>query len=169
MTNGAINGHTYYCRLLNWSANQSWNPNFLSCETKLSSQKYSSPQINRSKLHDRLIRSAFGAVVEKLIRREASPPAGRRLLTTTRVLLQVAELATLATLVFSRHLGDVMAALCQLGYEPHREDHRVSLPSYMLLRPKYAFFFFFFTKCQLLLAFSLKNRSPDLCHFQMWN
>ncbi|XP_032436546.1 transport and Golgi organization protein 6 homolog isoform X1 [Xiphophorus hellerii] len=69
-------------------------------------------------------RSAFGAVVEKLIRREASPPAGRRLLTTTRVLLQVAELATLATLVFSRHLGDVMAALCQLGYEPHREDHR---------------------------------------------
>ncbi|XP_027857122.1 transport and Golgi organization protein 6 homolog isoform X1 [Xiphophorus couchianus] len=69
-------------------------------------------------------RSAFGAVVEKLIRREASPPAGRRLLTTTRVLLQVAEMATLATLVFSRHLGDVMAALCQLGYEPHREDHR---------------------------------------------
>uniref|UniRef100_A0A3B5M3R8 Transport and golgi organization 6 homolog (Drosophila) n=1 Tax=Xiphophorus couchianus TaxID=32473 RepID=A0A3B5M3R8_9TELE len=78
-------------------------------------------------------RSAFGAVVEKLIRREASPPAGRRLLTTTRVLLQVAEMATLATLVFSRHLGDVMAALCQLGYEPHREDHRVGLPSYMLL------------------------------------
>ncbi|XP_054896550.1 transport and Golgi organization protein 6 homolog [Poeciliopsis prolifica] len=69
-------------------------------------------------------RSAFGVVVEKLIRREASPPAGRHLLTTTRVLLQVAELATLATLVFSRHLGDVMAALCQLGYEPHREDHR---------------------------------------------
>ncbi|XP_043981739.1 transport and Golgi organization protein 6 homolog [Gambusia affinis] len=69
-------------------------------------------------------RSAFGAVVEKLIRRDASPPAGRRLITTTRVLLQVAELATLATLVFSRHLGDVMAALCQLGYEPHREDHR---------------------------------------------
>ncbi|XP_014877694.1 transport and Golgi organization protein 6 homolog [Poecilia latipinna] len=69
-------------------------------------------------------RSAFGAVVEKLIQRETSPPAGRRLLTTTRVLLQVAELATLATLVFSRHLGDVMAALCQLGYEPHREDRR---------------------------------------------
>ncbi|MEQ2250980.1 hypothetical protein ILYODFUR_006395 [Ilyodon furcidens] len=69
-------------------------------------------------------RSAFGAVVEKLIQREASPPAGRRLLTTTRVLLQVSELATLATLVFTRHLGDVMAALCQLGYEPHHKDNR---------------------------------------------
>lgn len=69
-------------------------------------------------------RSAFGAVVDKLIRREASPPAGRRLLTTTSVLLQVAELPSLATLVFTRHLGDVMAALCQLGYEPHREDHK---------------------------------------------
>lgn len=72
-------------------------------------------------------RSAFGAVVDKLIRREASPPAGRRLLTTTSVLLQVAELSSLATPVFTRHLGDVMAALCQLGYEPHREDHRVGL------------------------------------------
>ncbi|MEQ2159748.1 hypothetical protein GOODEAATRI_026385, partial [Goodea atripinnis] len=69
-------------------------------------------------------RSAFGAVVEKLIQREASPPAGRRLLTTTRVLLQVSELATLATLVFTRHLGDVMAALCQLGYGPHHKDNR---------------------------------------------
>ncbi|KAM4553367.1 transport and Golgi organization protein 6 homolog [Fundulus diaphanus] len=73
-------------------------------------------------------RSAFGSVVEKLIRREASPPAGRRLLTTTRVLLQAAELATLATLVFTRHLGDVMAALCQLGYEPHREEDRPLRP-----------------------------------------
>uniref|UniRef100_A0A3P9Q207 Transport and golgi organization 6 homolog n=1 Tax=Poecilia reticulata TaxID=8081 RepID=A0A3P9Q207_POERE len=72
-------------------------------------------------------RSAFGSVVEKLIGRETSPPAGRRLLTTTRVLLQVAERATLATLVFSRHLGDVMAALCQLGYEPHREDRGAKL------------------------------------------
>ncbi|KAM4734582.1 transport and Golgi organization protein 6 homolog isoform 2-T2 [Anableps anableps] len=69
-------------------------------------------------------RSAFGAVVEKLIQREAWPPPGRRLLSTTRVLLQVAELASLAALVFTRHLGDVMAALCQLGYEPHREGDR---------------------------------------------
>uniref|UniRef100_A0A3Q2E9A6 Transport and golgi organization 6 homolog (Drosophila) n=1 Tax=Cyprinodon variegatus TaxID=28743 RepID=A0A3Q2E9A6_CYPVA len=72
-------------------------------------------------------RSAFGAVVEELIQKEAPPPVGHRLLTTTRVLLQVAELATLATLVFSRHLGDVMAALCQLGYEPQRKDDQANV------------------------------------------
>ncbi|RVE72154.1 hypothetical protein OJAV_G00059170 [Oryzias javanicus] len=69
-------------------------------------------------------RSAFGAVVEKLIRREAPPPARRRLLTTTNVLLQLAELSSLATLVFTRHLGDVMAALSQLGHEPQKESER---------------------------------------------
>ncbi|KAM4573366.1 transport and Golgi organization protein 6 homolog isoform 2-T2 [Odontesthes bonariensis] len=69
-------------------------------------------------------RSAFGAVVEKLICREAPPTAGRRLLTTTKVLLQLAELSAPATLVFTQHLGDLMAALCQLGYQPHREDDR---------------------------------------------
>uniref|UniRef100_A0A3Q2ZLE9 Transport and golgi organization 6 homolog (Drosophila) n=1 Tax=Kryptolebias marmoratus TaxID=37003 RepID=A0A3Q2ZLE9_KRYMA len=70
-------------------------------------------------------RSAFGAVVETLVRREASPPAGRRLLITSRVLLQLAELSSVATLVFTRHLGDVMAALCQLGHQPHRDADRV--------------------------------------------
>uniref|UniRef100_A0A3P9IVY3 Transport and golgi organization 6 homolog (Drosophila) n=1 Tax=Oryzias latipes TaxID=8090 RepID=A0A3P9IVY3_ORYLA len=69
-------------------------------------------------------RSAFGAVVEKLICQEALPPARRRLLTTTNVLLQLAELSTLATLVFTRHLGDMMAALSQLGHEPQKEGER---------------------------------------------
>uniref|UniRef100_A0AAQ5XNM0 RNA polymerase II assembly factor Rtp1 C-terminal domain-containing protein n=1 Tax=Amphiprion ocellaris TaxID=80972 RepID=A0AAQ5XNM0_AMPOC len=69
-------------------------------------------------------RSTFGALVEKLVRGGAEPAGGRRLLTTTNVLLQLAELSTLATLVFTRHLGDVMAALCQLGYQPHREEQR---------------------------------------------
>uniref|UniRef100_A0A1A8J4T5 Transport and golgi organization 6 homolog n=1 Tax=Nothobranchius kuhntae TaxID=321403 RepID=A0A1A8J4T5_NOTKU len=70
-------------------------------------------------------RSAFGAMVEKVVYREVSPPATRRLLTTTRVLLQLAEQSSLATLVFTRHLGDVMAALCQLGFQPQREDGRL--------------------------------------------
>ncbi|XP_044048294.1 transport and Golgi organization protein 6 homolog isoform X2 [Siniperca chuatsi] len=64
-------------------------------------------------------RSAFGAMVEKLVCGGAVPAVGRRLLITTNVLLQLAELSSLATLVFTRHLGDVMAALCQLGYQPH--------------------------------------------------
>lgn len=69
-------------------------------------------------------RSTFGALVEKLVQGGAEPAGGRRLLTTTSVLLQLAELSSLATLLFTRHLGDVMAALCQLGHQPHREEQR---------------------------------------------
>ncbi|XP_041851971.1 transport and Golgi organization protein 6 homolog isoform X2 [Melanotaenia boesemani] len=71
-------------------------------------------------------RSAFGAIVEKVVLKEVLPTAGRRLLITTKVLLQLSQLSTLATLVFTRHLGDVMAALCQLGYEPCRDEYRLS-------------------------------------------
>ncbi|KAK1887578.1 Transport and Golgi organization protein 6 like [Dissostichus eleginoides] len=67
-------------------------------------------------------RSAFGAMVEKVFHAVPVPATGRRLLTTVKVLLQLAELSCLATLVFTRHLGDVMAALCQLGYQPRREE-----------------------------------------------
>ncbi|KAF1387128.1 hypothetical protein PFLUV_G00102050 [Perca fluviatilis] len=67
-------------------------------------------------------RSAFGSMVEKLVRSGPVPALGRRLLTTTNVLLQLAELSSLATLVYTRHLGDVMAALCQLGYQPNRAE-----------------------------------------------
>nr|XP_046250664.1 transport and Golgi organization protein 6 homolog [Scatophagus argus] len=69
-------------------------------------------------------RSAFGAMVESLVCGGAVPAVGRRLLITTNVLLQLAELSSLATLVFTRHLGDVMAALCQLGYQPQRPERR---------------------------------------------
>lgn len=78
-------------------------------------------------------RSVFGAVVETLVNKEAWPPAGRRLLVTTRVLLQLAELSSAATLVFTRHLGDVMAALCQLGHQPQRDPHRVRTSCLLVL------------------------------------
>ncbi|KAM9854731.1 transport and Golgi organization protein 6 homolog [Aulostomus maculatus] len=67
-------------------------------------------------------RSAFGAMVAKLVYGGAESAASRRLLTTTNVLLRIAQLSSLATLVFTRHLGDVMAALCQLGHQPHRTE-----------------------------------------------
>ncbi|KAI4901669.1 hypothetical protein NFI96_012847 [Prochilodus magdalenae] len=67
-------------------------------------------------------RSAFGTAVEGAVRREVAPPCDRRLLVTTTVLMEVAGLSSLATLVFTRHLGDLMAALCQLGYRPHRPE-----------------------------------------------
>lgn len=63
-------------------------------------------------------RSTFGTVVEKLVSQQTDSGAGRRLFTTAHVLLQVSELSSVATLVFTRHLCDVMAALCQLGYQP---------------------------------------------------
>ncbi|XP_071346556.1 transport and Golgi organization protein 6 homolog isoform X1 [Trachinotus anak] len=74
-------------------------------------------------------RSAFGAMVEKLVRGGAVSAVRRRLLITTNVLLKLAELSSLATLVFVQHLGDVMAALCQLGYQPHQteEDKKMEL------------------------------------------
>ncbi|KAF3689280.1 Transport and Golgi organization protein 6 -like protein [Channa argus] len=67
-------------------------------------------------------RSVFGAMVEKLVHGGVVPAARCRLLITTNVLLQLGELSSLATLVFTRHLGDVMAALCQLGYQPLRAE-----------------------------------------------
>lgn len=69
-------------------------------------------------------RSAFGAVVEKLTHNDTKRLEGQqRLMTTTNVLLKMTELSSLATLVFARHLGDLMAALCQLGYQPHKEEN----------------------------------------------
>lgn len=67
-------------------------------------------------------RSAFGAVVEKVTHCGTKTTDMQRLLTTTNVLLKIAELSSLSTLVFMRHLGDLMAALCQLGYQPHKAD-----------------------------------------------
>nr|XP_055030491.1 transport and Golgi organization protein 6 homolog isoform X3 [Misgurnus anguillicaudatus] len=68
------------------------------------------------------LRSAFGAEVEAAVRRDVAPAVERRLLITTNVLLEVSKLSSLATPIFTRHLGDIMAALCQLAYRPHRPD-----------------------------------------------
>lgn len=68
------------------------------------------------------LRSAFGVAVEHAVRRDVAPPCERRLLITTTVFLEVAVLSSLATMVFTRHLCDLMAALCQLGYRPHRPE-----------------------------------------------
>lgn len=67
-------------------------------------------------------RLAFGAAVEGVVHGGGAAERDGRLLTTTRALLELAELSSLATLIFTRHLGDVMAALCQLGYRPHRPE-----------------------------------------------
>lgn len=68
------------------------------------------------------LRSAFGAAVEGAVQRDVAPSCERRLLITTTVFLELAQLSSLATLVFTRHLGDLMAALCQSGYRPYRPE-----------------------------------------------
>lgn len=90
-------------------------------------------------------RSTFGTVVEELLSQQTDSGAGRRLFTTTHVLLQVAELSSVATLVFTRHLCDVMAALCQLGYQPLgvKNQHQVTctlfLPTFLALSQVFTF------------------------------
>ncbi|GAA6101740.1 transport and Golgi organization protein 6 homolog [Tachysurus ichikawai] len=68
------------------------------------------------------LRSVFGVAVEHAVRRDVAPPCEHRLLITTSVFLEVAALSSLATLVFTCHLGDLMSALCQLGYRPEGDS-----------------------------------------------
>ncbi|XP_067246367.1 transport and Golgi organization protein 6 homolog [Chanodichthys erythropterus] len=68
------------------------------------------------------LRSVFGAAVEGAVRHDVAPAGEHRLLITTNVLLEVSALSSLATPVFTRHLGDIMAALCQLAYRPQRPE-----------------------------------------------
>lgn len=63
-------------------------------------------------------RSALGAAVEGAVRRDVSPSPENRLLVTASALLEISTAPSLATELFTRHLGDIMAALCQLGYRP---------------------------------------------------
>ncbi|XP_033898912.3 transport and Golgi organization protein 6 homolog isoform X3 [Acipenser ruthenus] len=64
-------------------------------------------------------RSEFGAMVESVS--GGTPPYGiRRLFISCTVLLGVAEHASLGSMVLTRHLGDILAGLCQLGHCPNR-------------------------------------------------
>lgn len=65
-------------------------------------------------------RTEFGAVVQDVVRLEASPHATRRLYTCCRVLLDLAQHASLGSLIFCRHFGDIAAGLCQLGFCPSK-------------------------------------------------
>uniref|UniRef100_H0X002 Transport and golgi organization 6 homolog n=1 Tax=Otolemur garnettii TaxID=30611 RepID=H0X002_OTOGA len=75
-------------------------------------------------------RTEFGAVVQDVVCLTAAPDATRRLYTSCRVLLDVAQHAALGSLIFCRHFGDIAAGLCQLGFcerEKKRETHKEPL------------------------------------------
>ncbi|KAM5208039.1 transport and Golgi organization protein 6 homolog [Hipposideros larvatus] len=63
-------------------------------------------------------RTEFGAVVQDVVCLDAVPNATQRLYTSCRVLLNVAQHASLGSLIFCGHFGDIAAGLCQLGFCP---------------------------------------------------
>lgn len=67
-------------------------------------------------------RTEFGAVVQDVVCLSTAPSATRRLYTSCRALLSVAQHASLGSLVFCRHLGDIAAGLCQLGFCPSKRS-----------------------------------------------
>ncbi|KAB0382175.1 hypothetical protein FD755_004092 [Muntiacus reevesi] len=67
-------------------------------------------------------RTEFGAVVQDAVCLSAAPSAARRLHTSCRGLLGVAQHASLGGLVFCRHFGDIAAGLCQLGFCPSKRS-----------------------------------------------
>ncbi|XP_075851859.1 transport and Golgi organization protein 6 homolog isoform X1 [Microcebus murinus] len=67
-------------------------------------------------------RTEFGAVVQDVVCLDAAPAAPRRLYASCRVLLNVAQHASLGSLIFCRHFGDIAAGLCQLGFCPTKRQ-----------------------------------------------
>ncbi|XP_017706231.1 PREDICTED: transport and Golgi organization protein 6 homolog [Rhinopithecus bieti] len=63
-------------------------------------------------------RTEFGAVVQDVVCLDAAPDATRRLYTSCRALINVAQHTSLGSLIFCHHFGDIAAGLCQLGFCP---------------------------------------------------
>ncbi|PNI90997.1 TANGO6 isoform 1 [Pan troglodytes] len=63
-------------------------------------------------------RTEFGAVVQDVVCFDAAPDATRRLYTSCKALLNVAQHTSLGSLIFCHHFGDIAAGLCQLGFCP---------------------------------------------------
>ncbi|KAM3933358.1 transport and Golgi organization protein 6 homolog [Leptodactylus fuscus] len=63
-------------------------------------------------------RSEFGALVCSLVSCDMLQVRTRRLYITCMTLLEISHHSSLGNLLFTQHLGDIMAGLCQLGYCP---------------------------------------------------
>ncbi|CAM5097219.1 unnamed protein product [Natator depressus] len=63
-------------------------------------------------------RTEFSAVVQDVVSPNASPSAMHRLYGSCTALLQIAQHPSLGNLILTRHLGDLIAGLCQLGFCP---------------------------------------------------
>lgn len=63
-------------------------------------------------------RSEFGALVCSMVSCDLAQARTRRLYVTCKALLEMSRHSSLGSLLFTQHLGDLMAGLCQLGYCP---------------------------------------------------
>ncbi|XP_075432619.1 transport and Golgi organization protein 6 homolog isoform X2 [Ascaphus truei] len=63
-------------------------------------------------------RSEFGALVRSMVSCDTPLARTRRLHATCTALLEVSHHPSLGNLLLTRHLGDLMAGLCQLGFGP---------------------------------------------------
>nr|XP_034974798.1 transport and Golgi organization protein 6 homolog isoform X2 [Zootoca vivipara] len=65
-------------------------------------------------------RTEFSALVQEVASPRCISSATRRLYATCTVLMEVADHTSLSRLILTRHLGDLLAGLCQLGFCPAR-------------------------------------------------
>ncbi|XP_075045192.1 transport and Golgi organization protein 6 homolog [Mixophyes fleayi] len=67
-------------------------------------------------------RSEFGALVCSVASCDLPQVRTRRLYVSCTTLLEVSRHSSLGSLLFTQHLGDIMAGLCQLGYCPTKTN-----------------------------------------------
>ncbi|XP_044143797.1 transport and Golgi organization protein 6 homolog [Bufo gargarizans] len=72
-------------------------------------------------------RSEFGALVCSMVSCDLPQVRTRRLYIACMSLLEVSHHSSLGSLLFTQHLGDLMAGLCQLGYCPANQGTKESL------------------------------------------
>uniref|UniRef100_A0A8C8S1H7 Transport and golgi organization 6 homolog n=1 Tax=Pelusios castaneus TaxID=367368 RepID=A0A8C8S1H7_9SAUR len=73
-------------------------------------------------------RTEFSAVVRDVVSPNMAPTAVHRLYASCTALLQIAEHPSLGILILTRHLGDLIAGLCQLGFCPTKEKGEQARP-----------------------------------------
>lgn len=63
-------------------------------------------------------RTEFSALVQHVVSPGSTSGATRRLYATCTILLEIAQHPSLGSLLLTRHLGDLLAGLCQLAFGP---------------------------------------------------